>query len=240
MDVATFMPLDALTPTLPDVVLPPPEPPEQDVGEPPTSVAGEVTCEAVADPAGKEPRVVVPRPLVPRPATPIAAAFGVALGVAPVLAGPDEEDNAAELPLADVVIGKVGELTMPELLTALHGRDVLDPAPKSPCCGDGAKLVERVKPPPSKVGSTAVPGFPVEHGPGFAFPEYGGVALCGSVVRPPRPISSGEVKPIPLGVTELVCALLSPVPSAMASIATAARRDFISCPPFRWLGLRRQ
>jgi hypothetical protein len=66
MDVPTFMRLDALALILPDVVLPPAEPPEQNVGEPPTPVAEDVTWEAVADPAGKTPRVVVPRPLVPR------------------------------------------------------------------------------------------------------------------------------------------------------------------------------
>jgi hypothetical protein len=108
------------------------------------------------------------------------------------LARLDGEDNAAELPLADVVIGGLGELAMPELLTTVHGRGLWDPAPKLPGCGDGIELVERVNPPPSKVGSAAVPSFPVEHGPGFAFPEYAGVTPCGSVARPPRPIPSGD------------------------------------------------
>jgi hypothetical protein len=241
MDVATFMPLDSLALILLDVALPPTEPPEQNVGEPPIPIAGEVICEAVAEPAGKEPRLVVPRPLAPRPlvsrpATPIAAAFGIELGVVLALAGLDGEDNATELPLADV---ELGELTMPELLTASHGRGVLDPAPKLPGCGDGIELVERVNPPPSKVGSAAVPWSPVEHGPGFAFPEYGDVTLCGLVARPPRPIPSGDVKPIPLGVTELVCAVLSPVPSAMPSIVAAMRRVFISISTFRRLTCRK-
>jgi hypothetical protein len=170
IDVATFMPLDALTLMLPDVVLPPAVPPEQNVGEPPTPVARDVTCEAVAGPAGKEPRLVVPRLLAPKPATPIAV-FGVELGVVLALARLDEEDNSAELPPADVVIGELGEPAMPGLLTTLHGRGVWDPAPKSPGCRDGIELVERANPPPSKVGSAAVPSFPVEHGPGFAAPE---------------------------------------------------------------------
>jgi len=158
MDVATFMPLDALALILLDVVLPPAEPPEQNVGEPPTPVAGGVTCEADADPADKEPRLVVPRPLLPRPATPIAAAFGLELGVVLVFPAPDKGDDVEEaLPLADVVVREFGELLMPELLTALHEAD-LGLAPKSPgCCVDGAKLVERVIPPPSKVDGPALP-----------------------------------------------------------------------------------
>jgi hypothetical protein len=51
-----------------DVVVLPPEAPEQNVDEPPTPVEG--ACNADPDMVGNEPRPVVPRPLVPRPAVP--------------------------------------------------------------------------------------------------------------------------------------------------------------------------
>ena len=69
------------------------------------------------------PRLVVPRPFIPRPATPTPAAFGVELAVAVVeVAELDEEGENEEVAVAPELFE---ELMTPELLTELHGTDVV-------------------------------------------------------------------------------------------------------------------
>jgi hypothetical protein len=78
-----------------DVVVPPPEAPEQNVDEPPTLVEG--ACNADPDVVGNEPR-----PVVPRPAMPIPAASSE-------LTELDEgEDSAEALALVDVAVTELG------------------------------------------------------------------------------------------------------------------------------------
>lgn len=112
------------------------------------------------------PRLVVPRPLVPRPAMPRPAAssaeFAVAVVEVPELGQDEEEDEVAMAPEL------LGELMTPELLTELHGTDVLVPAPT--VLGNPTVGVETLIPPPSNVGSAAVPGFPVEQGAALTAP----------------------------------------------------------------------
>jgi hypothetical protein len=114
------------------------------------------------------PRLVVPRPLVPRPAMPrpagSSAEFAVAVIEVPELDEDEEDDEVAVAPEL------LGELMTSELLTELHGTDVLVPAPTvlgNPAVGE---LVETLIPPPSNVGSAAVPGFPVEQGAALTAP----------------------------------------------------------------------
>lgn len=113
------------------------------------------------------PSPVVPRPLVPSPDAPrpdtSSAEFAVAVAEIPEL---DEEDDEVA-PLPELF----EELMTSELLSELHGTDVLAVAPTAPDNPDVGELVERLTPPPSNVGSAAVPGFPEEQGAGFAVPE---------------------------------------------------------------------
>ena len=125
-----------------------------------------------SDPSPVVPSAVVPRPLVPRAVTPRLAVLGELLAVA-VAELPDDTDEGIEkeFALGAVVAAEFGAVTTPELLTELHGADVLAPAAGLPGSPDAAELVERLNPAPSKVGSTAVPGFPMEHGAGLTVPE---------------------------------------------------------------------
>jgi hypothetical protein len=133
MDVALFMPPNALALILLDAALPPAETPGRNVGEPLTPVARDVICEAA--PAGDEPRPKVPRPAAPKPLVPRPATlmFGTpAVEFAAIIELPElDEGDAGEtaLLLVDVAVGELGELVTPELLTELHGVDVLVPAP---------------------------------------------------------------------------------------------------------------
>jgi hypothetical protein len=72
--VASSAVVDVAALVLADVVVLPPEAPEQNVDEPSTPIEGGVACDADPDMVGNEPRPVVPRPLVPRPLVPRAAA----------------------------------------------------------------------------------------------------------------------------------------------------------------------
>ena len=84
-----------------DVVVLPPEAPEQNVDEPPTPVEG--ACNADPDMVGNEPRPVVPRPLVPRPAVPRPAMPTPA--ASSELTELDEGEESAEaLALVDVAV----------------------------------------------------------------------------------------------------------------------------------------
>jgi hypothetical protein len=80
-----------------DVVMLPPEAPEQNVDEPPTPVEGRVSCEADPDVVGNKPRPVVPRPAMPTPAA------------SSELTELDEgEDGAEALALVDVAATELG------------------------------------------------------------------------------------------------------------------------------------
>jgi hypothetical protein len=155
-----------------------PRSPEHDVSDW-VAVDGDVDVCNVEGWVGTEPRpvvpsAVVPRPLVPRAVTPRLAVFGELLAAAAIgLPRLDDADDADEdeFALGAVVAAEFGAVTTPELLTELHGADVLAPAAGLPGSPDAAELVERLNPAPSKVGSAAVPGFPVEHGAGLTVPE---------------------------------------------------------------------
>jgi hypothetical protein len=153
MDVAPFMPLDALA------LLPPPEAPEQNVAEPPTPVDGAVTGDAV--PAGDEPRPTVPSPVAPRPLAPTLAMMpGIPTVEFPDITELPELEGGARktaLPLVDVAVGELSELVTPELLTELHGVMTLVPAPSAPGSAEGRQFVEGLILPPSKVGSPIAP-----------------------------------------------------------------------------------
>jgi hypothetical protein len=73
----------------------------------------------------------------------------------------------------DARFPKFEELMIPELLTELHGMNVLV-APTAMGTPDTVELpaiVESSIPPPSKVGSVAEPAFPVEHGDELTVPK---------------------------------------------------------------------
>jgi hypothetical protein len=152
-----------------------------------------------AVPRPEVPRLVAPRPVVPRPAMPRLTVFGAEFVVAvvevPEFDAEEEEVAAApelfeELIIPDVAIpeprvlmtpvlptavllAKFEELRIPELLTELHGMDVLV-APRARSTPDTVEppaIVDRVIPPPSKLGSVAEPAFFVEHGAEFKVPE---------------------------------------------------------------------
>jgi hypothetical protein len=91
--------------------------------------------------------------------TAFGAEFGVAVVEVPELDEDEEDDEVA------MVAELIEEFMTPELLRELHGTDVLVATPAAP----GSP--ERLIPPPSNVGSVALPRFPVEQGAGLAVPE---------------------------------------------------------------------
>lgn len=90
-----------------DVVVLPPEAPEQNVEEPPTLVEGKVACDADPDVVGNEPRAVVPRPLVPRPAVP-RPAMPTPAASSELTELYEGEDSAVALALVDVAVTELG------------------------------------------------------------------------------------------------------------------------------------
>ena len=90
---------------------------------------------------------------------------------------PDDagEGNDEEFALGAVVAAEFGAALMtPELLTELHGADVLLAAPRPVGAPEVEKLVVGLSPPlvwlsslPSKVDSPLVPEPPLAHGAGF-------------------------------------------------------------------------
>ena len=243
--------------------------PEHDVSDW-TAVDGDVDVCNVEDWVGSEPRPVVPssvvpRPLVPRAVTPRLAVFGELLAVAvvglPKLDDADEADEE-EFAVVAVVAAEFGALMTPELLTELHGVDMVLSAPMpevvKPVVGLSPPFVG-LSPPPSKAPSAPEPplaqGAGLVNGAGVIWELLPGVwpksAPSGDVAPMPRfelsvcaelselpEVSpkfapSGDVGPMLPGLTVPVCATLWPTPSAvMASIATAGRKDFI------WMTIR--
>jgi hypothetical protein len=138
-------------------------------------------CNADPDWDGSEPRPVVPSPVVPRPLVPRAVTprffvFGELFAVAGVEL-PDDSDkgNEEEFALDAVMAAEFGVLMTPELLTELHGADVLVSAPRPAGVPEVAKLVVGLSPPPSKVDRTAALGPALVQGAGLAMPANGAV-----------------------------------------------------------------
>jgi len=187
-----------------------------------------------AVPRPEVPRLVVPRPVVPSPAMPRLTAFGAEFGVAvvevPELDADEEDDEVAvnpglaeELmtpdavvpefkvlvipaPPTDAVFPKFDELVIPELLTELHGVDVLV-APMTMGTPDTVELpaiVESSIPPPSNVGSVAESALPVEHGAELTVPEYGMAEFCEFAEGVLKSVPSGVVVPMTPGSGALV------------------------------------
>jgi hypothetical protein len=158
--------------------------PEHDVSDW-TAVDGDVDVCNVEDWVGSEPRPVVPspvvpRPLVPRAVTPTLLVFGEVFAVAVVeLPAPDDADEAdeEEFALGALVAAEFGALITPELLTELHGADVLLSTPRPAGIPELMKLVVGLSPPPSKVDRAAVLGPPLVQGAGLATPANGAVVL---------------------------------------------------------------
>ena len=69
----------------------------------------------------------------------------------------EREVRERVLPLVEVAVGELGELVTPELLTVLHGVNVLALIPKAPGSSTGGQFLERLIPPPSKVGNVIGP-----------------------------------------------------------------------------------
>ena len=189
---------------------------------------------------------------MPRPVTPRLAVFGE-------LPRPDDADegNEEEFALGVVVAAEFVALVTPELLTELHGVDVVLSAPTP----DVVKLVVGLSPPlvglsppPSKEDSPVALEPPLVQGAGLVngagviwellpgvWPKSApsgdiapmlSVPVCAALGESPelwpKSAPSGDVAPMPPRLGAPVCAELWPTPSAvMASSTAAARKDFI-------------
>ena len=157
------------------LAVPDPDVLAQDVEEPVAAVERVVFDDADCEVVDNEPRPVarptVPSPPVPRPTMLRPAVSGEEFAVVVPELDDTEEDDEEAVALDGVTVLEFAELMTPELLTELHGADVLIPALEVPGRPDMLELGERLTPPPSKVGSAAVPGFPLGQGAGFTVPE---------------------------------------------------------------------
>ena len=204
--------------------------PEHDVSDC-VAVDGDVAvCNVDPDWVGSEPRPVVPSPVVPRPFVPRAVTPRLAVfGELPRLDDADDEGNEEEFAPDVVVAAEFGALVTPELLTELHGVDVVLSAPTP----EVVKLVVGLSPPlvglspsPSKVDSPVAPEPSLVQGAGLV----NGAGVIWKLLPGvwPKSAPSGDVAPMPPGLGVPVCAALWPTPSAvMASSTAAARKDFI-------------
>jgi hypothetical protein len=211
--------------------------PEHDVSDW-TAVDGDVDVCDVEDWVGNEPRPVVPspvvpRPLVPRAVTPRLAVPGELLAVAvvglPRLDDADEADEE-EFALVAVVAAEFGALMTPELLTELHGVDMLLSAPMpevvKPVVGLSPPLVG-LSPPPSKVDSPVAPepslvqGAELLNGAGVIWELLPGVW--------PKSAPSGDVTPTSPGLGVPLCAALGELPEVWPKSAPSG--DVAPTPP---------
>ena len=161
---------------------------------------------------------------MPRAVTPRLAVFGE-------LPSLDDADEGIEEEFTpDVVVAaEFGALVTPELLTELHGVDVVLSAPTP----EVVKLVVGLSPPliglspaPSKVDSPVAPEPSLVQGAGLV----NGAGVIWELLPGvwPKSAPSGDVTPTLPGPDAPVCAALWPTPSAvMASSTAAARKDFI-------------
>ena len=178
------------------------------------AVDGDVAvCNVDPDWVGSEPRLVVPstvvpRPFVPRAVTPRLAVFGE-------LPSFDDADEGIEEEFApDVVVAaEFGALVTPELLTELHGVDVVLSAPTP----EVVKLVVGLSPPlvglspaPSKVDSPVAPEPSLVHGAGLV----NGAGVIWELLPGvwPKFAPSGDVAPTLPGLDAPVCAALGELP----------------------------
>jgi hypothetical protein len=182
--------------------------------------------------------------------------FGELFAVAGVELPDDVDEGNEEFALGAVVAAEFGALMTPELLTELHGADVLLSAPRPAGVPEVAKLVVGLSAPPSKVDSAAAPEPPLVQGAGLPTPANGAgvvwelfpgvwpksapsgdvapmppgpdVPVCAALWVWPKSAPSGEVAAMPPRVGVSVCAALWPKPSAvMARITAVVRKDFI-------------
>jgi hypothetical protein len=174
--------------------------------------------------------------------------FAVGAVELPKLDDVDEADEE-ELAAGRVVSLAFGALRMPEVLTEMHGGDVL-PAAAPMGIPEVVKVFAELTAPPAKVGSAVSQGgafrvlandavapweipetspIPGPSGDVAAIPPVLTVPLCAELsVVGPKSAPSGDVAPMPPGVCIVVCAQPSPTPSVvMARIKTAERQDFI-------------
>jgi hypothetical protein len=176
------------------------------------AVDGDVAvCNVDPDWVGSEPRLVVPSPVVPRPFVPRAVT--PVFGELPRLDDADEGIEEEFTP--DVVVAaEFGALVTPELLTELHGVDVVLSAPTP----EVVKLVVGLSPPlvglspaPSKVDSPVAPE-PSLHGAGLV----NGAGVIWELLPGvwPKFAPSGDVAPTPPGLDTPVCAALGELPKA--------------------------
>ena len=154
------------------------------------------------------PSPVVPRPFVPRAVTPRPAVFGEL----PRLDDADE-GNEEEFAPDVVVAAEFGALVTPELLTELHGVDVVLSAPTP----EVVKLVVGLSPPlvglspaPSKVDSPVAPEPSLVQGAGLV----NGAGVIWELLPGvwPKSAPSGDVAPMPPGLGVPVCAALGELP----------------------------
>ena len=194
--------------------------PEHDVSDRVAVDADVPVCNADPDWVGSEPRPVVPSPVaprlfVPRAVTPRLAVFGEL----PRLDDADEEGNEEEFAPDVVVAAEFGALVTPELLTELHGVDVVLSAPTP----EVVKLVVGLSPPlvglspaPSKVDSPVAPEPSLVQGAGLV----NGAGVIWELLPGvwPKSAPSGDVAPMPR--FELpVCAELSELPEVSPKFA---------------------
>jgi hypothetical protein len=163
---------------------------------------------------GSEPRPVVPSPVVPRPFVPRAVTPRLAVfGELPRLDDADEEGNEEEFAPDVVVAAEFGAVVTPELLTELHGADVVLSAPTP----EVLKLVVGLSPPlvglspaPSKVDSPVAPEPSLVQGTGLVNGAGGIWELLPAVW--PKYAPSGDVTPRPPGLGVPVCAAVEELP----------------------------
>jgi hypothetical protein len=179
------------------------------------AVDGDVAvCNVDPDWVGSEPRPVVPSPVVPRPFVPRAVTPRLAVfGELPRLDDADEEGNEEEFAPDVVVAAEFGALVTPELLTELHGVDVVLSAPTP----EVVKLVVGLSPPlvglspaPSKVDSPVAPEPSLVQGAGLV----NGAGVIWELLPAvwPKSAPSGDVTPTPPGLGVPVCAALEELP----------------------------
>jgi hypothetical protein len=200
-------------------------------------VDGDVdVCNVDSDWTAGEPRPVVPSPVVPRPlaptpVTPRFPAFAELLAVAVVeLPRLDDADEADEFALGAVVVAEIGALVTPELLTELHGVDVLLSAPTP----EVVKLVVGLSPPlvglsppPSKADNPVAPEPPLVQGVALATPANGAGVVWELLPGVwPKSAPSGDVAPT-LGAP--VCAALGKLPGLW--LRSAPSGDVAPMPP---------
>jgi hypothetical protein len=188
-------------------------------------------CNADPDWGGSEPKPVVPSPVVPRPLVPRAVTprffvFGELLAVVGVELPDDvDEGNEEEFALGAVMAAEFGALMTPELLTELHGADVLLSAPRPAGIPEVAKLVVGLSPPlvglsapPSKVDNAAAPEPPLVQGAALPTPPNGAGVVWELLPGGwPKSAPSGDVAPMPPGLDVPICELPEDWPKSAPS-----------------------